>query len=67
VTLSYGDNDKRLIHHAMRQMHECLAAGGARDLWDQNNDTCHLHGTARVGDDPRAGGGVGGPKMCGRR
>ena len=23
-------------------MHECLAAGGARDLWDQNNDTCHL-------------------------
>jgi choline dehydrogenase-like flavoprotein len=53
VTFSYGDDDKRLIRHALRQMHECLAAGGARDLWDQNNDTCHLHGTTRMGDDPR--------------
>jgi choline dehydrogenase-like flavoprotein len=54
VTFSYGEDDKRLIRHALRQMHECLAAGGARDLWDQNNDTCHLHGTARMGDDPRS-------------
>jgi choline dehydrogenase-like flavoprotein len=53
VTLSYSDNDKRLIRHALQQMHECLDAGGARDLFDQNNDTCHLHGTARMGDDPR--------------
>jgi choline dehydrogenase-like flavoprotein len=53
VTFSYGDNDKRLIRHALQQMHECLDAGGARDLWDQNDDTCHLHGTARMGDDPR--------------
>jgi len=53
VTFSYGDDDKRLIRHALRRMHECLAAGGTRDLWDQNNDTCHLHGTARMGDDPR--------------
>jgi len=28
-------------------------AGGVRDRWDQNNNTCHLHGTARMGDDPR--------------
>ncbi len=53
VTFSYGDDDKRLIRHALRHMQECLAAGGARDLWDQNNDTCHLHGTARMGDNPR--------------
>jgi hypothetical protein len=32
VTFSYGDDDKRLIRHAMRQMRECLAASGARDL-----------------------------------
>jgi hypothetical protein len=42
VTFSYADNDKRLIRHALRRMHECLAAGGASDLWDQNNVTCHL-------------------------
>jgi choline dehydrogenase-like flavoprotein len=53
VTFSYSDNDKRLIRHALQQMHECLGAAGARDLFDQNNDTCHLHGTARMGDDPR--------------
>ncbi|HEV2100812.1 MAG TPA: GMC family oxidoreductase, partial [Stellaceae bacterium] len=53
VTFSYGDNDKRVIRHALRQMHECLTAGAARDLWGQNDDTCHLHGTARMGGNPR--------------
>ena len=53
VTFSYGDNDKALIRHAMQSMRECLSAGGARDLWDEDDDTCHLNGTARMGDDPR--------------
>ena len=24
-----------------------------RDIWVQDDDTCHLNGTARMGDDPR--------------
>ncbi|HZK92204.1 MAG TPA: GMC family oxidoreductase [Stellaceae bacterium] len=53
VTFSYGDNDKRLIRHAMQSMRDCVDAAGVRDLWDENDDTCHLNGTARMGDDPR--------------
>ena len=26
----------------------------AREIWDETDDTCHLNGTARMGDDPRA-------------
>jgi choline dehydrogenase-like flavoprotein len=53
VTFGYGDNDKKLIAHSMRAMRDCLDAAGARDLWGQDDDTCHLNGTARMGDDPR--------------
>ena len=53
VTFSYGDNDKRLIRHSMGSMRRCLDAAGARELWDEDDDTCHLNGTARMGDDPR--------------
>src|SRR5579883_2416623 len=54
VTFSYGDNDKRLIRHSLRAMRECLeAAGGVRELWEERDDTAHLNGTARMGDDPR--------------
>jgi choline dehydrogenase-like flavoprotein len=53
VTFSYGDNDKRLIDHALRFMRQSLEAVGARDLWVQEDDTAHLHGTARMGDDPK--------------
>ena len=53
VTFSYGDNDKRLIAHSMRAMRDCLDAADVNDLWDENDDTCHLNGTARMGDDPR--------------
>ncbi len=24
----------------------------ATEIWDETDDTCHLHGTARMGDDP---------------
>jgi len=54
VTYSYCDNDRRLIDHALGFMRKALAAAGARDLWDETDDTCHLNGTARMGDDPRS-------------
>ncbi len=53
VTFSYGENDKRLIRHALRFMRQGLEAAGAQDIWDQTDDTCHLNGTARMGNDPR--------------
>ncbi len=53
VTYSLCDNDKRLIDHSMKFMRRALEAAGARDIWDQWDDTCHLNGTARMGDDPR--------------
>jgi choline dehydrogenase-like flavoprotein len=53
VTFSYGDNDKRLIAHAIRFMRQSLDAIGARELWVQEDDTCHLNGTARMGSNAR--------------
>ncbi len=29
-----------------------MHAAGGRDVWRQTDDTCHLNGTARMGDDP---------------
>jgi choline dehydrogenase-like flavoprotein len=52
VTFSYVENDKRLIRHAMGSMRQCLELAGARELWDENDDTAHLNGTARMGADP---------------
>ena len=54
VTYSWGDNDKRLINHAIKFMTEALRAVDAREIWAQDDDTCHLNGTARMGDDPRS-------------
>jgi choline dehydrogenase-like flavoprotein len=53
VTYSWCDNDKRLNRHALAFMRRALEAVGAREIWDQEDDTCHLNGTARMGDDPR--------------
>jgi choline dehydrogenase-like flavoprotein len=52
VTYSWGDNDKRLIAHSLDFMERALAAAGGKDVWRETNDTCHLSGTARMGDDP---------------
>jgi choline dehydrogenase-like flavoprotein len=30
-----------------------LQAAGASEIWNETDDTCHLNGTARMGDDPR--------------
>jgi choline dehydrogenase-like flavoprotein len=52
VTFSFGENDKRLIAHSLRFMRQSLEAIGAKDVFDQTDDTCHLGGTARMGADP---------------
>jgi choline dehydrogenase-like flavoprotein len=49
VTFSFGDNDKRLVDHAMRFLDTALDKIGVRDRWTQMDDTCHLNGTARMG------------------
>lgn len=33
-------------------MEEALGAAGGREIWREEDDTCHLNGTARMGDDP---------------
>ncbi|WP_407168741.1 GMC family oxidoreductase [Bradyrhizobium sp. ORS 111] len=52
VTYSFCDNDKRLIAHSLKFMRRALEAVDAHDIWDEDDDTCHLNGTARMGDDP---------------
>ncbi len=52
ITYKWGDNDKSLIQHALEQMGRSLEAIGARDMFRQEDDTNHLGGTARMGDDP---------------
>ncbi len=52
VIYSYCDNDKRMIRHALRFMRTALQAADATQIWDDTDDTCHLNGTARMGDDP---------------
>lgn len=54
VTYSWCHNDKRLIAHSLDFMEMALGAAGAQDIWRETDDTCHLHGTARMGDDPRS-------------
>jgi len=52
VTYSYCDNDQRLIRHSLRFMRQALQAVEATEIWEETDDTCHLNGTARMGDDP---------------
>jgi choline dehydrogenase-like flavoprotein len=52
VTYSLCDNDKRLIAHSLDFMEQALRAAGGSEIWRENDDTCHLNGTARMGDDP---------------
>ena len=52
VTYSWCGNDKAMNRHALRFMRMALEAAGAGELWDQEDDTCHLNGTCRMGDDP---------------
>jgi len=53
VTYSWCDNDKAMIDHALKYMRQGLQAIGATEIWEQKDDTCHMNGGARMGDDPR--------------
>jgi len=53
VTYSLCDNDKRLVAHSLDFMSNALNAAGAKNVWRETDDTCHLGGTARMGNDPR--------------
>ncbi|PWK13441.1 GMC family oxidoreductase [Tumebacillus permanentifrigoris] len=51
VTFSYGENDRKLIDHAVVKMQEILkAAGGTPEF--VVSDTAHLMGGTRMGSDP---------------
>lgn len=52
ITFSYGENEKAMLAHALEFMDEALVTVGATERWKQWDDTCHLNGTARMGDDP---------------
>ncbi len=54
VEYAWDDNDKRLIEHALRFMTQALQATNVTEIWEQTDDTCHLNGTARMGDDRRS-------------
>lgn len=41
-----------MMAHALDFMDDALAAAGTTERWKQWDDTCHLNGTARMGDDP---------------
>lgn len=53
VTHSYCDNDRRMINHALDFMDKALAAAGAKNIWRETDDTCHINGSCRMGSDPR--------------
>ncbi len=54
VTYTWCDNDKAMIEHSLDFMARQLEASGARNVWRQPDDTNHLAGTARMGDDRRS-------------
>ncbi|HTJ91417.1 MAG TPA: GMC family oxidoreductase [Acidocella sp.] len=49
ITFSWGENDHRLIAHAIGQMTQSLEAIGAEEIFPQWEDANHLAGTARMG------------------
>lgn len=52
VSFSYGENDQKLIDHAVAQMKRILEAAGGKPEF-VTNDTAHLMGGCRMGDDPK--------------
>lgn len=52
ISFSYGDNDNRLIAHAVSKMKEIIqAAGGTPEF--VTDDTAHLMGGCRMGNNPK--------------
>jgi choline dehydrogenase-like flavoprotein len=52
ITFSWGENDKKLIDHAIGQMTRSLEVIGAEEIFAQREDANHLAGTARMGFAP---------------
>lgn len=52
VTYSWCDNDRAVNRHSLGFMRQALEAAGGREIWEQEDDTCHLNGTCRMGDNP---------------
>lgn len=52
ITFSLRQNEKAMIRHALDFMQQSLEASGASEIWREMDDTCHLGGTARMGNDP---------------
>ena len=50
--LRMGRKRKALVRHSLEQMSASIQAIGAKDMFRQEDDTCHLGGTARMGSDP---------------
>jgi choline dehydrogenase-like flavoprotein len=53
ITYSWCDNDRILIDHSLKFMGDALSAIDVSEIWTEDDDTCHLNGTARMGSDPR--------------
>ena len=53
ISYSWGENDKRLIQHALKEMQASLEGAGVTHLFRQEDDTNHLAGTARMGFDAK--------------
>jgi choline dehydrogenase-like flavoprotein len=53
ITYSLTDNDNALIEHALGQMQQSLEAVDAKEIFRQEDDTCHLAGAPRMGSDRR--------------
>jgi choline dehydrogenase-like flavoprotein len=51
VSFSYGENDNRLIAHAIEKMKEIMVAAGGKPEYVVD-DTAHLMGGCRMGNDP---------------
>ncbi|HSZ94237.1 MAG TPA: hypothetical protein VK822_33215 [Acetobacteraceae bacterium] len=51
VEYTWCDNDRALNDHSLRFMTLALRAIDATDIWEQRDDTCHMNGMARMGDD----------------
>ncbi len=52
VSFSYGDNDNKMIAHAVKQANEILVAAGGKPAFVVP-DTAHLMGGCRMGNDPK--------------
>ena len=53
VTYNWCDNDRAMVKHSLDFMSRQLEASGAKNVWRQEDDTNHLAGTARMGNDRR--------------